>query len=233
MPWDNKGGSGSPWGGGGNGNGGSPWGRPQGGGGGGRGPGGPTPPDVEELLRRGQDNLKRFIPGGGNNKLLIGIGLVVLVAVWLIDGLYRVQPNEEGVVLRFGQWVNTTGPGLHYHLPWPIETVVTPDVTRENRIEVGFRSTGQTTSRGSSVADAGESPMLTGDENIVDIDFVVLADPNAGQFPFNIRCPDLTVKAAAESVMREIVGQTPIQQRSPRAVWSSNSGRRKPCRGSG
>ncbi|MCR9255620.1 MAG: FtsH protease activity modulator HflK [Alphaproteobacteria bacterium] len=217
MPWDNKGGSGGPWGGGGSGgNGGSPWGRPQGGGGGGgggRGPGGPTPPDVEELLRRGQDNLKKFIPGGGGNKILIGIGAAVLVAIWLFSGFYRVQPNEQGVVLRFGEWINTTQPGLHYHLPTPIETVITPDVTRENRIEVGFRSTGQTTSRGSSVADVPEeSLMLTGDENIVDIDFVVFwRIQDAGQFLFNIRSPDLTVKAAAESVMREIVGQTPIQ----------------------
>jgi len=218
MPWDNKGGSGGPWGAGGSGggNGGSPWGRPQGsggGGGGGRGPGGPTPPDVEELLRRGQDNLKKFIPGGGGNKLLLGIGFVVLIAVWLLSGLYRVQPDEQGVVLRFGEWVNTTQPGLHYHLPAPIETVITPNVTRENRIEVGFRSTGTNTSRASSVADVPEeSLMLTGDENIVDIDFVVFwRIQDAGRFLFNLRSPDLTVKAAAESVMREIVGQTPIQ----------------------
>ena len=219
MPWDNKGGSGGPWGGGsggGNGGGGNPWGRPPSGGGGGgggngRGPQGPGP-DVEEMLRQTQARMKQYIPGGGN-KWMIALAVGVALVVWLASGFYRVQPDEQGVVLRFGEYVDTTQSGLHYHLPAPIETVITPNVTRENRIEVGFRSNGTGTSRASSVSDVSEeSLMLTGDENIVDIDFVIFwRIQDAGQFLFNLQRPDLTVKAVAESVMREIVGQTPIQ----------------------
>ncbi len=131
MPWNNQGGG---WqGGGGQG----PW--------GGRPGGGQQPPDLEELLRRSQEKVKKLFPGGGgpgfggNRKALVLIPLV-LVAIWLASGFYRVQPDEQGVVLRFGQWVKTTQPGLNWHLPAPIETVLTPKVTRSNRVEVGFRS---------------------------------------------------------------------------------------------
>ena len=113
-------------------------------------------------------------------------------------GSYRVQTDEQGVVLRFGERVGTTTPGLNYHLPYPIESVETPKVTRVNRVEVGFRS-------------AEEALMLTGDENIVDINFVVFwIIKDAGDYLFNVREPERSVKAASESVMREIVGQTPI-----------------------
>ena len=213
MPWNsNQGGGqgGGPWGSGSGGNGGSPWGRPGGGGGGG---GGPQPPNIEELIKKGQERFKTMMPGGFGNAKGIILILLVAVALWGASGFYRVQPDEQGVVLRFGEWTRTTGPGLNYHLPSPIESVLTPNVTRENRIEVGFRSAGDSSGRaGVSRDDAEESLMLTGDENIVDIDFVVFwRIKDAGQFLFKLRNPDLTVKAVAESVMREIIGQTPIQ----------------------
>ena len=217
MPWHNQGGGGGgPWGGGGGGGpwggggGGGPWGGGGGGGnqggggwGGGRGPGGAQPPNIEEAVRRLQDWLRRRMPGGGGvggrgGRIGILLVVVVLLAVWVLSGFYRVQTDEQGVVLRFGERVGTTTPGLNYHLPYPIETVETPKVTRVNRVEVGFRS-------------AEEALMLTGDENIVDINFVVFwIIKDAGDYLFNVREPERSVKAASESVMREIVGQTPI-----------------------
>ena len=207
MPWKQQGGGGGPFGGGQ-----GPWGRPGGGGGGGRGPGG-QPPDFEDMLRRGQDRFRRLVPGG----LRGGRGLILLVVavigLWMLSGFYRVQPDEQGVVLRFGEWIRTTAPGLNYHLPGPIESVLTPKVTRVNRIEVGLRSAGETM-RGAPVRDrdiAEESLMLTGDENIVDIDFTVFwVIKDAGKYLFNIRNPEATVKLTAESAMREVIGQTPI-----------------------
>jgi membrane protease subunit HflK len=168
MPWSNQGGG---WqGGGGQG----PWGGRPGG-------GGQQPPDLEELLRRSQEKVKRLFPGGGGGGAGLGGGrrglvlipLIVLV-IWLASGFYRVQPDEQGVVLRFGQWVKTTGPGLNWHLPSPIESVFTPKVTRVNRVEIGFRGAAEL-GRGASSRDVpNESLMLTGDENIVDINFVLL-----------------------------------------------------------
>ena len=203
MPWSNQGGG---WqGGGGQG----PWGGRPGG-------GGQQPPDLEELLRRSQEKVKRLFPGGagggfgGNRRGLVLIPLVV-IAIWLASGFYRVQPDEQGVVLRFGEWIKTTQPGLNWHFPSPIETVFTPKVTRVNRVEVGFISPSELGRDGASRDVAGESLMLTGDENIVDINFVLLWQiKDAGQFLFNIRDPEPTVKAVAESVMREIIGKTPI-----------------------
>jgi membrane protease subunit HflK len=201
MPWSNQGGG---WqGGGGQG----PWGGRPGG-------GGQQPPDLEELLRRSQEKVKRLFPGGGgfgaNRRGLVLVPLIVL-AIWLASGFYRVQPDEQGVVLRFGQWIKTTQPGLNWHLPSPIETVFTPKVTRVNRVEVGFRGAAELGSGGSSREVSNESLMLTGDENIVDINFVLLWQiKDAGSFLFNVRDPEATVKAVAESVMREIIGKTPI-----------------------
>jgi modulator of FtsH protease HflK len=203
MPWSNQGGG---WqGGGGQG----PWGGRPGG-------GGQQPPDLEELLRRSQEKVKRLFPGGGgggfgsNRRSLVLIPLIVL-AIWLASGFYRVQPSEQGVVLRFGQWIKTTQPGLNWHLPSPIESVFTPQVTRVNRVEVGFRGAADLGGGGASREVPNESLMLTGDENIVDINFVMLWQiKDAGEFLFNVRDPESTVKAVAESVMREIIGKTPI-----------------------
>jgi membrane protease subunit HflK len=138
------------------------------------------------------------------------LGVLVL---WLVFGgiFYRVQPDEQGVVLRFGKWVDTTPPGLHFKWPAPIDTVMTPKVTRVNRILVGLRDSdvpGRSTGR--DIPE--ESLMLTGDENIVDIDFTVFWKiKDAGQYLFNIRNPQQTVKLVAESAMREVIGQTKIQ----------------------
>ncbi len=191
----------------------------QGGGGGGgprgQGPrGGPQqPPNLEELLKKSQDRMRRLIPGGVGGSWGIAIALLLVLLVWMFSGFYRVQPDEQGVVLRFGAWVNTTQPGLNYHLPTPIESALTPKVTRVNRIDVGFRSAGEEFGRTSAVSDvAAESLMLTGDENIVDIDFSVFwVIKDAGKYLFNIDRPEITVKAVAESAMREVIGRTPIQ----------------------
>ena len=199
MPWNNQNG------GGGRGGGGGPWGS-------GPGAGGPQPPDLEDLVRKGQDQLKRLLPSGGGSGRGLALALAVVAALWGMTGFYRVQPDEQGVVLRFGQWVATTQPGLNYHLPVPIETALTPKVTRVNRIDVGFRSASET-GRGAAIRDVSEeSLMLTGDENIVDIDFTVFwVIKDAGEFLFNIQRPITTVKAVAESAMREVIGKTNIQ----------------------
>jgi membrane protease subunit HflK len=198
---------GGPWGGG-------PWGGPPRGGNGqtprGRGP---QPPNIEELLRRGQDQLRRVIPGGGGDQRLLLLVVVAVVAgLWAWTSVYNVQPDEQGVVLRFGKYAYTTQPGLHWRW-WPVETVLKPKVTRVNRLEVGFRVGAESaaTSRGSASQIPEEALMLTGDENIVDINFTVFWLINdAGRYLFNIRNPELTVKAVAESAMREVVGRTPI-----------------------
>jgi membrane protease subunit HflK len=211
-PWGSgpRGGRGGGEGGGGGG--GGPWGGGRGGNGSGppRGPG-PFPPNFEDLLRRGQDRFRRLLPGGYGAGAGIAVVVLVIIAIWLASGFYRVLPDEVGVVLRLGAYDRMTQPGLNYHLPVPIETALTPSVTRVNRVEVGYR-TGEATIRGERQVPE-EALMLTGDENIVDINFAVFwVIKDARAYLFNIRDPDATVKSAAESAMREIVGQTPIAQ---------------------
>lgn len=215
MPWSNQsggsggsGGGGGPWGQRGGGNGGGPWGGgPSGGGGGG------NPPDLEEIIRRGQDKLKNFMPGGnlGGRGLLLG-GLAI-VLVWLATGVYTVRPNEVGLNLIFGKYVGKTGQGLNYNLPYPIGSVIKPQVTNVITTEVGFRTIESVrATRQSDVAE--ESLMLTGDENIVDIDVIVQWQIDAGApeaYVFNIQDPPGTVKAVAESAMREVIGRRNIQ----------------------
>ncbi|MDR6952214.1 membrane protease subunit HflK [Ancylobacter sp. 3268] len=209
MPWKNQ--SGGPWGGGPRG----PWGS------GPQSPG-PNSPDLEDLIRRGQEKLRTVVPGGfGSGKGILAI-VAIAVVVWLLSGFYRVEPDEQGVVLRFGKFVSTSNPGLNYHLPYPIETVLTPQVTRVNRIDIGIRS-GDDPRRGAAMRDVPEeSLMLTGDENIVDVDFAVFwmvkpaapgstEDIGAANFLFNVQNPEGTIKAVAESAMREVVGRTNIQ----------------------
>ncbi len=195
------------------GRGGSPWGGPPGGGNGsGRGP---TPPNIDELIRDVQKKIKKFLPGGastGNKPIFFG--LIVLIIIWALTGLYRVLPDEQGVVLRFGKYVSTTQPGLNYHIPYPVENVFTPKVTKVNRMDIGFRSGSDTGfSSGGGVADvAEESLMLTGDENIVNIDFSVFwVIKDAGKFLFKIQDPQGTVKAASETAMREVIAKSKIQ----------------------
>ena len=195
------------------GRGGSPWGTPPGGG---NGSGkGPTPPDIDALIRDIQNKIKNFLPGGSSSGgKPIGLILIIIAFVWLASGLYRVGPDEQGVVLRFGKFVKTTQPGLHYHIPLPVETVQTPKVTKVNRIDIGFRSERDSGfSQGGGVADVPqESLMLTGDENIVNIDFSVFwVIKDAGKFLFEIQDPEGTVKAAAETAMREVIAKSRIQ----------------------
>ncbi len=197
MPWQNQngGGGGGPWGG-------------RGGGGGG---GGTPPPDLEEMLRRGQDKLKRIMPGGGGKGMIIG-GLLALLALWAATGFYRVQADEQGVALFFGKFFAKSNPGLHWNFPAPIGEVFTPKVTRVNREEIGFRSAGSGRRAGAVRTVPTEGLMLTGDENIIDIQFVVFWQiKDAEKYLFNIRNPKQTVKVTAESAMREIIGKSEFE----------------------
>tara|TARA_B100001123_G_scaffold2012_1_gene2773 strand:+ start:736 stop:1827 length:1092 start_codon:yes stop_codon:yes gene_type:complete len=192
----------------------SPWGSPPGGNGNGGFRRGPTPPDIEDIIKKIQNTINRLLPGGKGGNKTIFLGLIILLIIWSLSGLYRVLPDEQGVVLRFGKFIKTTQPGLNYHFPYPIESVLTPKVTKVNRIDIGFRSerdSGFTT--GGGVADVPEeSLMLTGDENIVNIDFSVFwVIKDAGKFLFKIQDPEGTVKAAAETAMREVIAKSRIQ----------------------
>ena len=207
-----------------------PWGGGGRNGGGGGGNNGGLP-DLDAIVARLQDQVRRFVPGGpggpglrggrGNGRLLSLLALAA-AAIWLASGFYRVQPDQQGVVLRFGAFQRTTLPGLNYHLPWPVEQALTPAVTRINRAEIGFRGgstdrnvLGRPTARdvsGSTREVPEEALMLTGDENIIDINFSVFwRIRDAGDYLFNTRNPEETVKSAAESMMRQVIGRTPIQ----------------------
>src|ERR1700690_1594339 len=202
MRWKNQGGG--PWGSGPKG----PWGS---------GPQsvGPRPPDLEDLLRRGQDRLQQLLPGGYFSGIGIAIILLAVIAIWLMSGFYRVQSEELGVVLRFGKYVRDAQPGLNYHLPYPIEQVLLPKALRVSTLSIGMTLIDDPARRGRTMRDVPEeSLMLTGDENIVDVDFTVLwriKPKGVADYLFNIQNPEGTVKAVAESAMREIVGKSNIQ----------------------
>jgi membrane protease subunit HflK len=206
MPWSNQGGGGGPWGSGPKG----PWGSgPQ--------SGGTQPPDLEDLLRRSQDKIKNVLPGGSfGGKVGIVAALLVALFLWGISGFFVVQPGELGVVMRFGKYVGDAPAGWGYTWPYPIGAVQKVNIERINRIDVGMRIIEDARRGGTSTRDVPEeSLMLTGDENIVDVDFAVLwkikPDKGAGQFLFNIQYPEGTVKAVAESAMREVIGRSNIQ----------------------
>lgn len=205
MPWNNQPGNGSgnpPPGGGGRG----PWGR---------GPvGGGQPPDFEEMLRRSQERLRRILPGnfGGPGFGSGGLAIIALaiVAVWLMSGIYIVSASEQGVVLRFGAFTARTAPGINYHLPWPIETVHIVDVTHPRQITIGDHPGERDSDETENIAQEGL--MLTGDENIVNVNFVVYwVIKDAANYLFNVDHPDAAIKAVAESAMREVVGKSPIE----------------------
>lgn len=195
-----------------------PWGSAPGGsnnngGGGGRKP--DQQPDFDELLRRGSESFRGMMGGGsgmggsnpGRNLL---IGAFVLGLIWLGSGFYRVNPDELGVVLRFGEYNRVTSPGLNYHLPYPIETVLIPSVTSVNKVEVGYRS-GLTGRAGTNFDQ--ESLMLTGDRNIVDIDFEVQWKIDGAvpqNFLFNVRDTHNIIKPVAESAMREVIARNDL-----------------------
>ena len=191
----------------------SPWGSPPGGGGNGGFRRGPTPPDIDEIIKKIQNTINKFTGGGSGGSKPIILGLIVIAILWALSGLYRVLPDEQGVVLRFGKFIKTTQPGLNYHLPFPVENALTPKVTKVNRIDIGFRSERDSGFTSGGVADVPEeSLMLTGDENIVNIDFSVFwVIKDAGKFLFKIQDPQGTVKAAAETAMREVIARSNIQ----------------------
>lgn len=175
------------------------------------------------MIARLQNSARRFVPGGPSrqsNARLLALVFLVGIVVWLVSGFYRVQPDQQGVVLRFGAYQRTTLPGLNYHLPWPIEQALTPAVTRVIRTEVGVSSGADTggvfrarVTRDTPPREVPEEAlMLTGDENIIDIQFSVFwRIRDAGAFLFNARNPEETVKSVSESLMREVIGRTPIQ----------------------
>jgi modulator of FtsH protease HflK len=168
-------------------------------------------PNLEDLLKRGQDKLRQSIPGGsGVPGLFIFLAVVALGAVIAFYSFtFRVNPDEIGIVLYLGKPDRQESPGLHFRLPYPVEEVYLPKVTRQNIIEIGMRSAGP--ARGVHEV-LPESLILTGDENIVDIHFVVFwRIKDAQKYLFNIQNPEVTVKDVAESAMRDVVGQSNIQ----------------------
>jgi modulator of FtsH protease HflK len=231
VSWNN---GNNPWGGSGGGSGGNQPNKPDRGPE--RGPWGNGPrsqpgglPDLDDLISRMQDKARRFVPGGGGagrsgrgQGRLAAVVALVAVVVWLASGFYRVQPDQQGVVLRFGAFNRTTLPGLNYHIPWPVEQALTPAVTRINRVDVGFRGNpgvdrsgmfrGRDPQGGTDREVPEEALMLTGDENIIDINFSVFwRIRNAEEFLFATRNPEEIVKWVAESMMRQTIGRTPIQ----------------------
>jgi modulator of FtsH protease HflK len=222
MPWSNQGGGGRKPGG----NGGGPW----GGGGNQGGGGGKEPPDLDEILRRGQDRMKQVMRGGGGGMgggggfdggvprpFLFLMGLLLLAAIGFYGFFYRVNPDEQGIVMRFGKFDRWEGAGLHPRLPYPAEEVLKPKVTLQRTIEVGAGGSGR---GGTGGPDSGL--MLTGDGSVIDVRFVVFwrispeIDPATGktgveQYLFNIAQQETTVKEVAESSMREVVGQSALQ----------------------
>jgi modulator of FtsH protease HflK len=180
-------------------------------------------PDIDAVLRQAQDRFRQTFGGGRprstgpdlGQKKGLGVLAVILLMLWLGTGLYRVLPEEDAVILTFGKWTSTrTESGLGYHLPWPVEIVQKVNVEFDRRIEVGFRDQSVSRATGDAKNDVpSESLMLTGDENIIDIDFVVLwRVADARNFLFQIRDPESTIKKVAESAMREVIGRTMIQK---------------------
>ena len=182
-------------------------------GGGPRGPKGPSGPDLNGMLDRALERLRGFM-GGPDGRIRPGAVAAIVggaVGLYALSGLYVVQPNESAVVTTFGAYTRTDGPGLRYHFPTPIERVEKVATTSLNRIDIG----------GSAQADVPqESLMLTGDENIIDLDFsVTWRVSDAARFVFTLRDPEASVKAVAESAMREVVGRTPLD-----VIWTTGRG---------
>ncbi|MBF0110002.1 MAG: FtsH protease activity modulator HflK [Magnetococcales bacterium] len=174
----------------------------------GSGPNTPQPPDLEKVFDLAREKILGRLPGGRAWPVLG----VIAALLWMATGIYVVGPDEQGVVVRFGRYVETTDPGPHFHLPYPIETVYTPQVTQIQRIEIGYRT------RGRANTDVqAESLMLTGDENIIDIDLSVqyrIQEGGAANFLFNVRNPGddphNAVRNAAESAIRQVIGRNDI-----------------------
>ena len=172
------------------------------------------PPDIDEVVRKMQRKLGGIFGGGGSTSDTggdsggsMGFGLILLVAfiVWILSGIYIIDPAERGVVVRFGQFQEVTEPGPHWHLPIPIERVEIVNVAQSRNAEIGYRST---TGRVGSTIHS-ESLMLTKDENIVDLKIEVQYNvKDAAYYLFNVRNQDLTLRQMTESAVRETVGQS-------------------------
>ena len=196
MAWNEPGGSKDPW--------------------GGRG-GDQGPPDLDEIVRKMQAKMGGLFgsrkgggprAGGGGGMFAIGLIAVVALVVWLLSGLYIVDEGKRGVELRFGQFSKITMAGLHWHLPFPIERVERVDVEQRRFVEVGYRSGGDRNASGAQTVPR-EALMLTQDENIVDIRVAVQYQvKDARDYLFNVRDPDITLKQATESAIREVIGKS-------------------------
>ncbi len=209
--------NGGPWGGGGN-NGSGDDNRGSGNNGGGRRPEGEGPqiPEIDELMKKGQEQLRVLMGGrGGGNGVngtgggdaggpmltrgTVGLGVVAAVVLWGMASFYTVKPEEQSVELFLGEFSAIGNPGLNF-APWPVVTAEVIPVTREQTEDIGVGARG---------SEAGL--MLTGDENIVDIDFQVVWNINdPAKFLFNLRDPQMTIRAVSESAMREIIAQSEL-----------------------
>ncbi len=166
-------------------------------------------PDLDQIIRNLQRRLSGIFGGGGGGGSTFGIGLILLVAagLWLLSGFYVIQQGERGVVLRFGKFSEATVAGLHWHLPYPVESVEKVNVDKVSTIEIGYRSD----SRGGRRKVPREALMISGDENIIDIEFAVqYRIKDASAYLFNVRDPENTIGQATESAVREIVGQSTL-----------------------
>lgn len=200
MPWNNQGGGGGWKSGGGGSGGGGPWGQG----------GGNQPPDLEDMLKRSQDRMKQVMDGGGlpGPLLFLAAAFGVALVAWNAF-FFRVNADEIGAVMRFGEYTRQEGPGLHFRMPPPIDEVRVIKVTDQRVMDIGKSASIGTSSR---VGDS--TMMLTGDENIVDVRFAVFwrIELTAVQkYLFNIASQEDTVREVGESVMREVVGQMPLQ----------------------
>jgi len=168
--------------------------------------------DFEDSIKKAREKFGKFKIGGPRN---ISILIIVALMIWLATGFYRVEPDEQGIELLFGKWnQTTTEPGLHYFFPTPIGKALTPKVENVRKINVGYRSASELgfSSNNNDRNVLEESLMLTGDQNIVDVQFTVLYKiKDAGKFLFKLRNPETTVKDMSESVMREVVGQRDLE----------------------
>ncbi len=212
MPWNNQSGGGGGWksgGGGDNNKPGGPWGSGPGGGGGNN-----QQPDLEAILKKGQDKLKQFQQGSGlPGPLMLLLGALIVAFAGFYAFTFRVNPDELGVVMRFGKPNRDAGPGLHFRWPFPVEEVRLPKVTEQRTTPIGKRAGDVMATRG-AVSGGENSLLLTGDENIVDLSFVVywrIDTKKVQDYLFNIQKPEETVREVAESAMREVVGQSALQ----------------------
>jgi len=205
-PWGDKGGAKGGK------NGGNPWGNGGANGGGNQGGnrgGGQQPPDMDEMLRKMQENFQGFIPPNFKGGKLIVLGVALIGLLWVASGIYFVQPGEHAVIQRFGAWERTkTDEGPGFHFPFPVESRSIVKVNEIRRMNIGFAE--RNARSGSQIVDVPEeSLMLTSDRNIIDLDMVIQWNiKSANDFLFEIEDQESTLKKVTESAIREVVGQT-------------------------